>query len=368
MTNDLFGGARVLVTGAAGTVGQELVAQLRAYELSELRLIDNNETELFFLAERYRQDARVHVFLADIRSQERVHEVMRGIDYVFHTAAFKHVILCERSPFDAVQTNILGVQNLITAAKAHGVKRALFTSSDKAVNPTNVMGTSKLMGERLMTAANAVAQTDGDTRFASTRFGNVVGSRGSVIHVFARQIQAGGPVTLTDRAMSRFVMTLQEAVRLVVESMLQMHGGEVFIPKMPVLRIEDLAYAMIDLLAPAYGFDPQSIALEEIGAKPGEKQYEELMNEEETRRSVELDGFFVVLPAFRNEYGHIRYEDAYAHGDPVEDPYQSRSQIPMSREQIRAFLLQPGVLPSPVAAPLTAQVAGATPARELSGN
>lgn len=362
VASEVFHGARVLVTGASGTVGQQLTAQLSAYDLAELRLIDNNETELFFLAENYRLDARVHAFLADVRSQERMHAVTRGIDYVFHTAAFKHVVLCERSPFDAVQTNILGVQYLITAAQTNGVKRVLFTSSDKAVNPTNVMGTSKLMGERLMTAANAVAQSVQDTRFASTRFGNVVGSRGSVIPVFLRQIKAGGPVTLTDPEMTRFVMTLHEAVRLVIESMVQMHGGEVFIPKMPVLRIEDLAREMVAVLAPRFGHDPWSIVIEETGAKPGEKHYEELMNEEETRRSCELDGFFVVLPAFRNEYAHIKYEDIYRLGLPVRDPYQSRTQLPMTPEQIRSFLMQPGVLEEAVRASVMAQAPASTPA------
>lgn len=341
----LLGGARVLVTGAAGTVGQELVAQLSAFDLRELRLIDNNEMELFFLAEQYRHDRRMHTFLADICNPERISEVMRGIDYVFHTAAFKHVILCERSPFAAVQTNILGVQNVITAANANGIKRVLFTSSDKAANPTNVVGTSKLMGERLMTAANAVTQTEYDTKFASTRFGNVVGSRGSVIPVFVRQIQTGGPLTLTDPGMSRFVMTPHAASQLVIRSMMQMHGGEVFVPKAQVLRIVDLAHEMIDLVAPVFGIDPHSVEVQQIGAKPGEKQYEELMTEEETRRSLEFDGFFVVLPAFRNEYAHIPYEEVYADGRPVDDPYQSRTRVPMTREQIRAFLLQAGVLP-----------------------
>lgn len=356
MTQTLFTGARILVTGAAGAVGQELVAQLAAYDVAELRLIDNNETELFFLSERYRQNPAVHTFLADIRSPERMNDVMRGIDYVFHTAAFKHVILCERSPFGAVQTNIIGVQNIIAAAQAQGVKRVLFTSSDKAVNPTNVMGTSKLMGERLMTAANAVAQHEGDTRFASTRFGNVIGSRGSVVPIFLQQIAAGGPVTLTNPAMTRFVMTLHEAVRLVIESMEQMRGGEVFIPKAPVLRIEDLAHEMIELLAPEFGHDPSSIAIQEIGAKPGEKLYEELMNEEETRRSLEYDAFFVVLPAFRNEYAHIPYEAAYGEGQPVSGAYESRTRTPMTREAIRALLRQPGALPLPNRSLATARI------------
>jgi len=150
------------------------------------------------------------------------------------------VILCEESPRDAIQTNILGTQNVIDAAQANRVKRVLFTSSDKAVNPTNVMGTSKLMGERLMTAANAQRQGESDPLFSCTRFGNILGSRGSVIPLFKRQIGAGGPVTLTDPAMTRFIMTLEEAVQLVMDSVFLARGGEVFVTKMPVVRIARL--------------------------------------------------------------------------------------------------------------------------------
>ena len=176
---------------------------------------------------------------------------MAGINLVFHTAAFKHVILCERSPFEAVQTNIIGIQNIIQAAIANQVARLIFTSSDKAVNPTNVMGTSKLMGERLMTAANGNACGNCQI-FASTRFGNVLGSRGSVIPIFREQIKMGGPVTLTDPEMTRFIMSIKQAVQLVIDSAFLAQGGEVFVTKMPVIRIQDLAEVMINELAPNF--------------------------------------------------------------------------------------------------------------------
>src|SRR5210317_1390889 len=255
---------RVLVTGACGTVGRELVRQLlEVQNVEELVAIDNNESELFFLEQRFSNHKGASFFLADVRDQSKLTRTMEGIQVVFHTAAFKHVILCERSPFEAVQTNIIGVQNLIQAATANHVEKVIFTSSDKAVNPTNVMGTSKLMGERLITAANNTKRGSGPV-FASTRFGNVLGSSGSVIPVFRRQIAAGGPVTLTDPAMTRFVMSLEQSVQLVLDSAGLAVGGEVFVTKMPVVRICDLAQAMVKMLAPAYDHDPDGIEIVEI--------------------------------------------------------------------------------------------------------
>ena len=209
-------GKRVLITGVCGTVGRELFRQVHACNPDYILGLDNNESELFFLDEEFRGNPSIHFQLGDVRDRDKLTEAMRGIDVVLHTAALKHVNLCEISPREAIQTNILGVQNVIDAANANQVERVLFTSSDKAVNPTNVMGTSKLMGERLMTAANAHRRGIGPI-FASTRFGNVLGSRGSVIPLFQRQIQQGGPITLTDPEMTRFIMTLREAVRLVME-------------------------------------------------------------------------------------------------------------------------------------------------------
>jgi FlaA1/EpsC-like NDP-sugar epimerase len=242
---------KILITGAAGTVGREIVKQLVSFEPTELRLMDNNETEMFFLMEEY-EKGNVFCFLGDIRDRDKLEKLSKDVDIIIHCAAFKHVYLSEYNPFDVVQTNIIGVENVIRAATACNVKQVLFTSSDKAVNPTNVMGTSKLMGERLMTAASAV-RNDSSTIFSSTRFGNVLGSRGSVVPLFMKQIRNGGPVTVTDKRMTRFVMTIKEAARLVLQSVMISKGGEVFVTKMPVVRIPDLAEVMIKLLAPKYG-------------------------------------------------------------------------------------------------------------------
>ena len=333
-------GKSILVTGACGTIGAELVSQLLtdvSYAPREVVCIDNNEGAAFYLDQRYLDDPRAHFYVTDIRDRDALTELMRGVDIVFHAAALKHVILCERSPEQAVQTNIYGVQNIIAAANANGVETVIFTSSDKAVNPTNVMGTSKLMGERLITAANSNKRQGGPV-FASTRFGNVLGSSGSVVPIFHRQIAQGGPVTLTDRSMTRFVMSIREAVRLILDSAEMARGGEVFVTKMPTVRIEDLAFAMIEELAPRYQRDPEQIKVIEIGAKAGEKLYEELMNSEETRRTVELENYFSVLPAFRGVALSVDYSYPNTLRTSVSEPYVSSEEQPLSKEEIKQFL------------------------------
>ena len=327
----------VFITGACGTIGKELIEQLIPHQPKGIVGIDNNETELFFLSEKYMDQPRFRFFLGDLRDRGKVTSMMRNADIVIHTAALKHVILCEHSPGDAIQTNILGSQNVIEAALENQVERVLFTSSDKAVNPTNVMGTSKLMGERLFTAANAHRRGEKPI-FSSTRFGNVLGSRGSVIPIFHQQIQKGGPVTLTDPNMTRFIMTIREAVKLVMDSIWLAKGGEVFITKMPVVRIDDLARVMIHWLAPKYGYDAEKIEIRIIGTKPGEKLYEELMNDEEIRRSVELPDYFSVTPAFKSVYESIKYDYPNRVAGTCAKPYNSANQEKLSDESILEYL------------------------------
>jgi len=333
--NTEFKGTVVLITGACGTVGAEITRQIVALGAKRVVCIDNNETELFFLQEKYK-DSGVECYLADVRDLDALKLRMQGVDVVIHAAALKHVPLCEESPSQAVQTNILGTQNVIDAALHNNVKRVIFTSSDKAVNPTNVMGTSKLMGERLMTAA-ALSNRNSSTIFASTRFGNVLGSRGSVVPLFRRQIESGGPITLTDREMTRFIMTLEEAVRLVLESVWLASGGEVMVTKMPVARIEDLAIIMCDRLS-----DNGDIEIQEIGSKPGEKMYEELMNDEEVRRTFEYGQFFVTLSAFSDPKS-----DCYNYlsdASRPDRPYNSTHEPAFSRVDLAEYLVEKGVL------------------------
>ncbi len=344
---DHYDQKRVLVTGACGTVGSQLMRQmLEEQQVGEILGVDNNESELFFLEQKLSSHHNARFILADVRDRDKLCRVMNGVDVVFHTAAFKHVIMCERSPFEAVQTNILGVQNLVYAAIDQGVERVVFTSSDKAVNPTNVMGTSKLMGERLITAANSNLRGNRPI-LTSTRFGNVLGSKGSVIPIFHEQIRRGGPVTLTDPGMTRFIMSIKEAVSLVINSALLARGGEVFITKMDAINIQDLAEIMIKELAPRYGHDPEKIKIEVIGLKPGEKMYEELMSQEESRRALELSQYFAVLPAFSGIYRRIEYK--YEDSKPLEDvvPYHSGNQKPLSQEELARFLVDNDLLGMP---------------------
>lgn len=349
-------GKTVLVTGGCGTVGRELVRQIVRQNPAEVRVIDNNESEIFFLeqeidaqiADEQLQQMTSLCHVADIRDIDRLNALFEGVDVVFHLAALKHVILCEKSPFDATQTNIVGVRNVIQAALNNNVERVIFTSSDKAVDPTNVLGTSKLMGERLITAANSM-KINKRTIFSSTRFGNVLGSRGSVATVFERQIAAGGPVTLTDPEMTRFVMTLSQACSLVLQASELARGGEVFVTKMPVLRIEDLAQVMIQRLAEKHGYSPDDISITNIGAKPGEKFYEELMSDEETRRTWELPSMFAVLPAFRSVYQEIEYDYPQILRREVTEPYISSGETMMDHSEIADLLVKCQILPSPLA-------------------
>ena len=330
----IFDGKSIFVTGSCGTIGVKLIEQLLMnpkYTPKEVIGIDNNESALFFQDQQFLDDSRASFFVTDIRDKDELSKRMRSVDIVIHAAALKHVILCERSPEQAVQTNINGVQNVIAAADINNVEVVIFTSSDKAVNPTNVMGTTKLMGERLMTAANSSKRENGPI-FASTRFGNVLGSNGSVIPIFRNQISNGGPVTLTDKNMTRFVMSIEEAVELVLNSVIEAKGGEVFVTKMPVMRIEDLAVAMIEELC------PEGVEITEIGSKPGEKLYEELMSDEETRRTIELDKFFSVLPAFRGIYSNINYNYSAIVSELVEDPYVSEQQTLLTIKEVQNFL------------------------------
>lgn len=337
--NDVWTGKRVLVTGVCGTVGSELLRQLSMLGCGHIIGIDNNETELFFLNQEFSECNNVELFLGDLRDKNALTRMMKQVEIVLHAAALKHVILCERSPRDAVATNIQGMMNVIDAAESNGIERLIFTSSDKAVNPTNVMGTTKLMGERLMTAANAHRTNDSDTIFAATRFGNVLGSRGSVIPIFLRQIAKGGPVTITDRRMTRFIMTIENAVSLVLDSTWIAKGGEVFVTKMPVIKITDLAKVMIKILAPKYGYKTADIDIQYIGSKPGEKMYEELLSDEEVRRTVELERYFAVLPAFKGVYHDIDYTYDKVVSTDVEKAYNSANELLLSEEELEQYLV-----------------------------
>lgn len=327
----IFTNKKILVTGSTGTVGSEIVDQLLTKSPALVRCIDNNESEIFHQQIRHSDFDHLEAFVADIRDEAEVKRHMRGVDLVLHAAALKHVGLSENSPIQAARTNVLGTQNLINAAIEARVEKFIFTSSDKAVNPTNVMGATKLIGERLIAAASLESNK---TAFAATRFGNVLGSRGSVLPLFCKQIVNNENLTLTDRRMSRFVMTLAEATSLVLESAELAVGGEIFVTKMPVLMIGDLAIAISKILKRDYPAD----RIVEIGAKPGEKLFEELMSDEETLRSFDFGNFFVVKPVTHSKSNEHSY--TYLDGcDHPDRPYNSAVEDKMSQEAIIDFLL-----------------------------
>lgn len=290
----MIAGRNVLLTGGAGSVGRALIPRLLDADPNVIRIFDNNEPGLADLRSRFGTTS-CRFLAGDIRDRTRLDRAMEDIDVVIHTAAMKHVDICEYNPFEAVKTNALGLQHVVDAAIDAGVNRVLFTSSDKAVYPANTMGTTKLLGEKLITAGNKHSGRE-DLRLASVRFGNVINSSQSVIPTFVEQIQHGGPVTLTDPRMTRFFLTYDDLADLINQALTTMQGGEVFVYKMPSIRIEDLAEAMIEAIAPEVGFEPSAIGIEQIGRRPGETFHEEIMTEREAGRAIENDVMYAVLP------------------------------------------------------------------------
>ncbi|MCL2116405.1 MAG: polysaccharide biosynthesis protein, partial [Methanobrevibacter sp.] len=245
-----YKGKKILVTGGSGSIGSEIVEKLVSLPVDSIRVFDNNETALFDL-ETDLNSPKIRTLIGDIRDLERLNRAFEDIDIVFHAAALKHVPLCEFNPFDAVKTNVVGTQNVLDAAINCDVAKVILVSTDKAVNPINVMGATKLLAERLILSANSYAGNK-RTIFSCVRFGNVLNSRGSVIPLFKKQIKNGGPVTITDPDMTRFIMHISDAADLILKSGQKAIGGEIFILKMSAVKITDLANAMINILAPIH--------------------------------------------------------------------------------------------------------------------
>ena len=294
--DNIFANKKILVTGATGSIGSELVRRLLKYDPSVIRIFSNDENAQFILEQELAKYSNLRFFVGDIREKDRLRRAMDDIDIVFHAAALKHVPLCEYNPFEAVKTNVIGTQNLLEIAIDEEVEKVITISTDKAVNPINVMGATKLLAERLTIAANQYKGSR-KTVFSCVRFGNVLASRGSVIPLFKSQIEKGGPLTVTDPEMQRFVMDISKAIGLVLESARLAKGGEIFILKMPTLKIGDLAEVMVEKLAPKYGFKPSQIAIRMVGKRDGEKSYEDLMTEDEALHAYETDDMFVIVPA-----------------------------------------------------------------------
>lgn len=282
----------ILVTGGAGSIGKVLVKKILGYNPKAIRVLDINETGLFNLKQEL-PTIKIRTLVGDIRDKERLIRAMEDVNIVFHAAALKHVSLCEANPFEAVQTNVLGTKNLIEVAMSERIEKFITISTDKAVNPINVLGASKLLAERLTVSAKLYKGRRRSV-FSCVRFGNVLNSQGSVLPIFKNQLEKGGPITVTHKDMTRFIMSIDRAIELVFKAARLSKGGEIFIFKMQALRVEDLAKAMIEELSSIYGYNPQKIKIKFIGKRIGEKMHEELMTKEEADLAYETDDMFIL--------------------------------------------------------------------------
>lgn len=274
----------ILITGGTGSFGQKFTEiALKEHNPKVIRIFSRGELLQQQMRQKFNDNPRLRFFIGDVRDRERVYRAMNGVDIVVHAAALKQVPTCEYNPIEAVRTNIEGTINVVNAAIDNGAEKALAISTDKAVHPVNLYGATKLVMERLFVQANVYTGVR-KTGFSCVRYGNVVGSRGSVIPLFLEQKESG-KITITDERMTRFWITLEQGVRFVIDCIGRMRGGEVFIPEIPSMKIADLA----DVIAP-------EAEREAIGIRPGEKIHEILLTEEEARHAKEFDNYFVIEP------------------------------------------------------------------------
>lgn len=302
--------SRVLITGGTGSFGKKCVETLlRENHPEKLVVFSRDELKQHEMRQMIPDygSSSVRYFIGDVRDKDRLYRAFQGVDLVIHAAALKQVPACEYNPFEAVQTNVIGAKNVIDAAIGCGVKRVVALSTDKAVSPINLYGATKLVAEKLFVQGNSYVGSGG-TRLSCVRYGNVVGSRGSVIPLFKEQRKTGR-VTLTDNRMTRFWITLEQGVRFVLRCAEQMHGGEVFVPKIPSMKMTDLAEAV----APG-------CQIELTGIRPGEKLHEVLVAEDEARNSIEFDDMFVITPIFQ-----WWTSEKWPGGKPLPDSYRYTS-------------------------------------------
>jgi len=276
----------VLITGGTGSFGKKFTeVMLRDYHPKKLIIFSRDELKQHEMRMSGFDHPSLRYFVGDVRDVDRLRRAMHGVDIVVHAAALKQVPACEYNPIEAIMTNVMGARNVIEAALDTGVKKAIAISTDKAVNPVNLYGATKLCAEKLFIQSNSYSGIHG-TRFSCARYGNVVGSRGSVISIFIEQ-RRNGRVTVTDPRMTRFWITLEQGVRFVIRCIEQMHGGEIFVPKIPSMNIMDLVKAV----AP-------DCEVEYIGIRPGEKIHETLISEDEARHTLELEDMYVIQPVY----------------------------------------------------------------------
>lgn len=320
------------MTGGTGSWGHELVRQLLKYDPKEIRIFSRNESVQFSMKQEFDNDPKLHFLIGDIKEKDTLIEACTGVDYVFHLAALKHVPVCEDQPIEALKTNVIGTQNVVDAAIQCKVRRVVYISTDKASSPSNFYGLTKTMGERLIIHANTL---DIDTRFVCVRGGNVLGTNGSVIHVFKKQIEEKGKVGITDINMTRFFLTIEDAIKLVFKATFESIGGEIFVMKMPTCKITDLASVLIE----ASG--KENVGMEILGVRPGEKIHELLFSEYESINTISYnDEYYVILPSI-----HINgLKEHYAQYQPVNLLNYNSSKGLMSKDEIKEMLQKGGFI------------------------
>ena len=275
-------GKVILVTGGTGSFGKKFIRKALTLNVKKIIVFSRDELKQYEMKQEFNDD-RIRFFIGDVRDKDRLYRAFDGVDIVIHAAAMKHVDACEYNPFEAVKTNIHGAQNIIEAAIDRGVEKVIALSTDKACSPVNLYGATKLASDKLFVAANAYVG-EKKTRFAVVRYGNVVGSRGSVVPFF-KKIKHTGRVPITDERMTRFWITLEQGVQFVLDNLERMQGGEIFVPKIPSMNIMDLAKA----IAP-------ECDVEIVGIRPGEKLHEAMIMEDDARHTLEFDSYYVIQP------------------------------------------------------------------------
>ena len=326
----MFKDKALLITGGTGSFGNAVLGRLLHSDFSEIRVFSRDEKKQEDMRLALKND-RVKFYIGDVREYDSIHDALRGVDYVFHAAALKQVPSCEFYPMEAVRTNVLGAENVMRAAIANKVKRCVVLSTDKAVYPINAMGISKAMMEKLMVARSRLCDP-GETVLSATRYGNVMASRGSVIPLFLQQLQQGNPLTITDPNMTRFLMSLEESVALVLYAFEHARPGDIFVQKAPASTVGDLAQAMNELMGSANG-------VRIIGTRHGEKLYESLVSREEMARADDL-GYYYRIPADSRD---LNYDKYFVEGETEIsriDDYTSHNTLRLNVDQIKDVLMK----------------------------
>lgn len=284
-------GKNILVTGGTGSIGSAIVKELLDYSPRVVRVFDVSENQLFFLQEQLKGYDNVRFLVGNIREKERLQRAAENIDIIFHTAALKHVPLCEENPFEAAKTNVMGTQNVIDIAIENNVSQLVHISTDKVVNAINTLGASKLLSERLVIAAHNYIGFK-KTSFCCVRFGNVIGTRGSLVHLISEQLHHNERPFITDKKMTRFLLTEKQAASFILKASAMKQDGVIFVPKMPAVKVIDLIQATIDELCERYSL--KRVTPKETGIRTGEKMYEELMTDIEFERCKVHDNMYVI--------------------------------------------------------------------------